>query len=364
MNARYLQRMRLLPAAVLTTMLAAACSEPPPPIAVVRLSQTADTVIVPVVQLAEARPLSDGRWVLLAPVEMQLQLVDFAAHAATPFPQMTSAEVPGPGTLMAAGDTLLVGDWGLQRVTRWLVGRPRLEAVPMPAGVGGALPRARDAAGQWYFEGALDAGRDGRGLRDSALVIRGDAMLAHFDTIARLAPADLAMVQREGGARYERRVLSGRDKWGVFHDGTLYIARFRGNVVEWRNADGTLAARTKPLPDPILPVKEMDKQIYLRRFPEDQRQAARSQTFAELKPPFEAAFGTVDRRVWLFKSAPALDSIRTFQVVDTTGLKLIVEVPSRGTALGVTGEWILMGEEFPAGIRLLRYPVPVAARGN
>ncbi len=364
MPARYLQRMRLLPAVVIAALLAAGCSEQLPPTPLVRLPQSTDTVIVPVVQLADARLLSDGRWVLLAPADLQLQLVDFAAHRAVPFPEMASAEVPGPGTLMAAGDTILVGDWGLQRVTRWLVGRPRLAAVPMPAGVGGALPRARDAAGQWYFEGAPDAGKDGRGLRDSALVIRGDAKLARFDTIARLAPPDLAMVQREGGARYERRVLSGRDRWGVFPDGTLYIARFRGNFVEWRNADGTLAARTRPLPDPILPVREMDRQVYLRHFPEDQRQAARSQPFAELKPPFEAAFATAGRRIWIFKSAPALDSIRTFQVVDTTGLKLVVEVPSRGSALGVTGEWILMGEEFPGGIRLLRYPVPAGARGN
>ncbi|MBP6444901.1 MAG: hypothetical protein KA267_12810, partial [Gemmatimonadales bacterium] len=84
----------------------------------------------------------------------------------------------------------------------------------------------------------------------------------------------------------------------------------------------------------------------------------------ELKPPFEAAFATPDRRIWLFKSAPALDSIRTFQVVDSSGLKAVIEVPSRGTAIGVDGSWIIMAEEFPEGIRLLRYPIPAAAKGN
>lgn len=352
------------PSAVLVLLLLAACGEPPAPAPVVRLPQTADTLIVPVVQLVDARPLSDGRWVMIATNELQLQLADFVKKEAVPFPGMTKEEVPGPSTLIAAGDTMIVGDWGLQRVTFWTVGSKRLEAVPMPEAANGALPRARDAAGQWYFEGAPTPGADGRGLADSGAVIRADAMLSRFDTIARLVSPDLAMVQREGGARLERRILSGIDKWGVLADGTYWIARYKQNLVEWHNADGSLRATTPPLPDPILPVKEMDRQIYLRRFPEEQRQAATAQAFAELKPPFEAAFATPDRRIWLFKSAPALDSIRTFQVVDTTGLKVVVEVPSRGTAVGIDGAWIIMAEEFPEGIRLLRYPVPASAKGN
>ena len=234
----------------------------------------------------------------------------------------------------------------------------------MPEGTNGALPRARDAAGQWYFEGTPSPGRDGSGLADSGRVIRADAMLTKFDTIAQLVSPDLAMVPREGGPRLERRILTGMDKWGVLGDGTLWIARTKQNQVEWRNPDGSLQAQTKPLPDPILPVQEMDRQLYLRRFPEDQRQAANTQVFAELKPPFEAAFATPDRRIWLFKSAPALDSIRTFQVVDSSGLKAVIEVPSRGTAIGVDGSWIIMAEEFPEGIRLLRYAIPASAKGN
>jgi hypothetical protein len=356
--------MRLSPAALLPLLAAIACSEPPPPVPVVKIAQTADTTVAPAILLSDARPLADGRWVVIAPVEFALHVVDFTARTAVPFPQLTQAEVPGPSTLMAAADTMLIGDWGLQRVTAWLVGQPRLEAIPIPEAAGGALPRARDAAGQWYFEGAVTPGRDGSGLGDSSRIIRSDAMLARFDTIAALSPPDLAVVQRDGGQRYERRVLSGRDRWGVLNDGTLWIARFRQNVVEWWNQDGTLRTKTKPLPDPILAVREMDRQIYLSRFPEEQRQTARTLPFAELKPPFEAAFATPDGRIWLFKSAPALDSVRTFQVVDSSGVRAMVEVPSRGNALGVTSEWILMGEEFPDGVRLLRYPVPAAAKAN
>ncbi len=349
---------------LILTVLAAACTEPAPPTPAVRVEQTGDTLVSPVALFSEAEELSDGRWVMIAPVELQVQVINFADSTVRPFPKMTTAEVPGPATLLAAADTIMIGDWGLQRVTAWLMGEPRLAAIPMPREIAGSLPRARDAAGQWFFEATVPAGRDGSGLADSALIIRADPLLTRFDTIARLAPPDLAVMQREGGQRYERRVLSGRDRWGVLSDGTLWIARFRQNVVEWRSADGTVIAKTKGLPDPILAVMEMDRQIYLQRFPEDQRQAARGQSFAELKPPFEAAFATPDHRVWLFKSAAALDSIRTFQVVDSTGLQVVVEVPSRGTALGVSAEWIMMGEQFPEGTRLLRYPVPPAARGN
>lgn len=352
------------PSLIVLAAFAVACAEPAPPTPVIRLTQTGDTLVAPVALFSEAELLSDGRWVMIAPVELQVQVVNFADSTVRPFPNMSTAEVPGPSTLLAAADTVMVGDWGLQRVTGWLTGESRLFAIPMPGEVSGALPRARDAAGQWFFEASVPAGRDGSGLADSGMVVRGDPLLARFDTVARLAPPDLAVMQREGGQRYERRVLSGQDRWGVLRDGTLWLARFRQNRVEWRRPDGTVIAMTKPLPDPILAVTEMDRQIYLQRFPEEQRQAARGQSFVELKPAFEAAFATPDRRVWLFKSAPALDSIRTFQVVDTTGLQLVVEVPSRGYAIAVTADWILMGEQFPEGTRLLRYPVPPAARGN
>ena len=56
--------------------------------------------------------------------------------------------------------------------------------------------------------------------------------------------------------------------------------------------------------------------------------------------------------------------MRSFQVVDSTGVRYVVKVPSRGRALGVDGSHIVMGEEFPGGIRLLRYPVPEQAKGK
>ena len=62
--------------AVSLLVLLAACGEPPVPAPVVRLAETADTLIVPVVQLTAARPLSDGRWVMIATNEVELQVAD------------------------------------------------------------------------------------------------------------------------------------------------------------------------------------------------------------------------------------------------------------------------------------------------
>ena len=47
---------------------------------------------------------------------------------------------------------------------------------------------------------------------------------------------------------------------------------------------------------------------------------------------------------------------------DSAGWALSVAVPSYGTALGVADGEILMGEEFPGGVRLIRYRVPDEAR--
>jgi hypothetical protein len=84
-------------------------------------------------------------------------------------------------------------------------------------------------------------------------------------------------------------------------------------------------------------------------------------SFALIKPPFERAFADRTGRVWLFKSAPALDSVRSFQVADTAGWALSVTVPSYGTALGVSHGEIVMGEDFPEGVRLLRFRMPAEA---
>jgi hypothetical protein len=318
----------------------------------------ADTVVVPVRHISDAVRRSDGRWVVLGTEEFRVVVVDFDSGTARPHPGLTSEEVPGATVLLAAGDTLLVGDWGLRRVTAWLPEGRRVDAIPTPEALRGAFPRARDAAGQWYFELSSPPGRDGRGILDSGAVVRGDPYLSTFDTVARLTPPESVEVDRGSGPRLEPLVLAGRDRWGVRPDGTVWIARVQQNKLDWYPPAGAAPHRGKPMADPILPITETDRKVYGLRFPEDQRGNLRNVQWALVKPAFERAFAGGAGRVWLFKSAVALDSVRTFQVADTAGWRFSVSVPSYGTAVGLAEEEILMAEEFPGGIRLLRFPRP------
>lgn len=350
------------PSRLLPILLLAACAAPKPvQVPEVQVAPTADTVIVPVVNLGGAVPLSDGRWVVLATDENQVLIADFTTRNTMPFPGMTRAEVPGPTRLIGAGDTVIVSDWGLRRITAWSLAGKRLSSWPVPAELQGAAPRARDAAGQWYFEIPPYPGNDGSGLKDSVALVRGDAQLMRFDTIARLVPPEIAL-SGPNGNQWVPRALGGHDAWGVYPDGELWLARVFQNRIEWRRPGSDVVVRSPLLPDPVRMVEEMDRQIYIRRFPEANRAEVAQRPFAGVKPPFERAFAAPDRRIWLFKSAAALDSVRSFQVVDSTGLRLVVKVPSRGAAIGMDGEHIVMAEEFPGGIRLLRYPVPKDAR--
>ncbi len=342
---------------------AAACAGPPPPPPdyASEPAPTSDSLVLPVVSVTAAVPDGDNRWVLLAPDEGKVFIADFGRDSITPYPGISKAAVPHPSALFGAGDTIFVGDWGLRRVTSWTEAGKQVAAWPMPDVLRGALPRDRDAAGQWYFQIAPDPKDDGSGLLDSAAVVRGDAQLARFDTLARLAPQDLAITQGMNGNHYQRRALSGSDLWDVEPDGTLWVARVYQNQIEWYPRGGGPIRRTRPLPDPVRPVTQMDRQLFLQRYPEDQRPIAARLPFAAVKPPFEAVFAGTGGRMWLFKSDTALAPVRSFQVVDSTGVLFYVSVPSRGTAIGWTPKHVLMEEQFPGGVRLLQYTLPPQA---
>ncbi|HEX3927759.1 MAG TPA: hypothetical protein VHW65_07165 [Gemmatimonadales bacterium] len=354
--------MRLI---ILTSLVVlAACAPPKPPPATVTITAVADTVVASVVSIGNAVPLSDGRWAALALEEGRVELVDFAKHRADPFPGITKAEVPDPTVLLSVGDTIILGDWGLRRFTAWTVTGGRLAAWPVPDALRGAFPRARDAAGQWYFAVSPPAKPDGSTLLDSAAIVRSDAQLTRFDTLGRLAPPDLASVDAGSGPRFQRRALSGEDNWGVAPDGTLWIARVFQNQLEWHPPRGKVA-QSAQLPDMVLPITPMDRQIFVRRFPEDQRDAAAQIPFEAIKPPFERVFQAPDGRMWLFKSDTALAATRTVQIVDQRdGLLMYLKIPTRGSALGLDANYIVMGEEFPGGIRILRFPVPPEAKAR
>jgi hypothetical protein len=343
-------------------VIVAACA-PPKRATLVVVAPTVDTLVVPAVEVTTAVPRSDGTWVLLDPVDNHLFVADFGAKSVKPYPGITPTDVPHPIALIGVGDSIVVGDWGLSRFTEWSPAGQRLAAWPGPDALHRASPRARDAAGQWYFQMAPDSKADGSGLLDSSAVVRADAQLSHFDTLARLSPPELVRVAGVSGMHYQRRTMGGDDAWGVRPDGTLWVARVFQNQIEWHRPGAKKVERSPQLPDMVLTNTEMDREIYVQRFPEDQRETARELPNAPVKPPFQHVFSAPDGRMWLAKSDTALAPVRHLHVADKTGVLYEVAVPTRGFALGVTADYILMGEEFPGGIRLLRYPVPPQTKG-
>jgi hypothetical protein len=176
-----------------------------------------------------------------------------------------------------------------------------------------------------------------------------------------LAPLDIAQVQTDAGRRFERRVFSGADCWGVLPDGSVWVARVNDNRVDWRDPKGEWI-RGRPLPDRVLEVTRYDRELFLRRFPPELRSTAEQLPFAPIKPPFEAGFGAPSGEVWLEKSRAPADSARRYHVVDRQG-HLIREIQlfGRGRILAVGGGAVLAAEPSRDGARILRLALPAMA---
>lgn len=350
-----MRRSRHLAAALAATVLAA-CSAPAPPPPPQTIAAGADTLLLPSADAAKAVFLGGDRWAVLSPEEGIVDLVDFGTHRTSQLGGKGTKEIKNAYALFRQADTLFVADWGLHRLTKWTTDGTLRGTVDAPSAAGGALPLARDAAGQFYAERAPDPGRDGSGNRDSAAVIR---LLAdgRADTVARLSPLDVAEVESEAGRRFERRVFSGRDLWDAAPDGSIWVARVYHNRVDWRDATGKVVIG-QALPDRVLEVTKYDRELFLRKFPPDLRTRAEQLPFAPIKAPFEAAFTGDDARVWLEKSRAPNDSARAYHVVGRDG-KLLHEIrlAGDGRILAVGGGVALAAERIAGGFRLSRIPV-------
>jgi hypothetical protein len=338
--------------------LLAACGASKPSAPVIDLVPHGDTVLTPYSEVAEAAWLGGNRWALVAPSNDAAAVVDFARRTSIPLGGAKSKEFRNPSNLFFANDTVYVGDWGLRRLTLWTPeGRP-VRSIPASATVRGSLPRARDSAGQFYLELSPRPGPDGSGNRDSAAVARVDPDFTRVDTIARLAPLDIAEVVGDAGRRFERRVFSGVDRWGVLPDGSLWVARVYDNRVDWRGRGGT-PLRGHPLPDRVLEVTRYDRELFLRKFPPELRTTAQELPFAALKPPFEAALTSPGGEVWLEKSRAPADSSRRYHVVDRRGrLAEEVRIRGQGRIMALGAGTALVAEPTPDGIRLIQLKLP------
>jgi hypothetical protein len=340
-------------------LLILACGDPTPQASVVELHASADTVRTGYADIVDGVWLGGDRWAVVAPLDVTVGIVEPGAGRAAPLGGDGTTEIRNPADVFRAGDTLHVSDWGLRRTTLWTLDG-RLVRALSAGGPRGTLPRARDAGGRFYVELPPRPGPDGSGNRDSAAVLRSSPDLSTFDTVARLAPLDMAEVLGESGRRFERRALSGEDRWGVLPDGSIWVARVYENRVDWRSPDGEWI-EGRSLPDRVLEVTRYDRELFYRRFPPELRTTAEQLPFAAVKPPFESGFTTPTGEVWLEKSRAPADSSRRYHVVDREG-KLLreVRVPGNGRIVAVSADAALVAERLREGTRFVRFPLSAA----
>jgi hypothetical protein len=181
----------------------------------------------------------------------------------------------------------------------------------------------------------------------------------------RLSPLDLAELDDPAGRRFERRVFSGTDKWGVRPDGAIWVARVYQNRVYWISPEGG-RTRGQALPDRIIEVTAIDREHWLLQFPEELRPTAERLPFSPLKPPFENGFTAPGGEVWLEKSRPVVDSARSYHVVDQAGrLRALMVLPIRQGRVVMVGDSVaLAAEQYADGVRLMQAPIPRPAVPN
>ncbi|MGH7579853.1 MAG: hypothetical protein ACREM9_06755 [Gemmatimonadales bacterium] len=347
--------------AVFLALFLPACGDPASPAPVIELAPGPDTVATGYAEVVDAAWLGEDRWAVVAPLDVTVGLVDVGDRSVSPLGGEATREIRNPSIVFVAGDSLYVGDWGLRRIGVWTLDGRLTRAIPAPGRTRGALPEDRDDAGRWYVEQKPSPGPDGSGNRDSAAVVMTGPAFESLDTVARLAPLDLAEVAGDAGRRFEPRALSGTDEWGVLPDGSVWVARAFENRVEWRAPDGT---RTEgdPLPDRVLEVTQYDRELFYRKFPPELRAAAEQLPFAAVKPPFESGLTSPAGTVWLEKSRAPADSARRYHEVDRAGRLLRdIRVPGRGRIVAVGAKAALVAERVTDGTRFIAFPIPAGA---
>jgi hypothetical protein len=324
------------------------------------LPLAADTLPLPYGAALRAAPLSDGRWVVLAPDFDQVIIADVAHRTSVPLASGTRRNaLVHPFGVFTVGDTIYVADWGTRRTTLWLPDGGLIDSIPAQDALRGYQPEGRDAAGQLYFEVPPLPGRDGSGNRDSAAIVRVPAGVARFDTVAQLTPLELMQVQRENSTRFEQRIFSGTDQWGVFPDGTVWVARIFRNRVVFYSARGD-RKQGPELPDPVYEVSQADRTWFLSNYPPDLRPSETDLPWALVHPPFVAGFQGPGETIWLEKSKVITDSLRRIHVLDRTGnLQRILQVVGQGRLIAVGQSSVLIAESASSeGVRLMEVRIP------
>jgi hypothetical protein len=338
----------------LVPLFLAACGPAPASVPQLTLVPGTDSIVAPFAEATDAAWLGGDRWAVLLPGGPEADIVDFASRTRAPLGSKATLE--NPFNVFRAADTLYVAEPFKRRLTLWALDGTFARNDLASDLVRGALPRARDGAGHFYTELRPSAGPDGSGNRDSAVVVELDG--TRVDTVARLAPLDLAKVASPTGERFERRVFSGVDRWGVYPDGTLWLARVYHNRVDFRLPDGK-TEKGQPLPDRVLEVTRADRELFVRKFPEELRGTAEQLPFAPIKAAFTSAFADMDGRIWLEGSRSVSDSAQRYNVVGRDGrLQFVAVLPGTGRVIAASPTHLLVADLMREGIRLRLAPMP------
>ncbi len=339
----------------LCLLAAAACGPETPQAVQVTLAAPSDTLHVPWVSPSRGISLAGGRWAVLSPDDQIVGIVEFGGASPAILGGQTHPAYRRPYALFRAGDSLYLADWDKRRLTLWTLDGKLADSVAAPDILRGTLPEARDSARRYYAGMRTPSASIASGHPDSAAVVRTPPDFSAVDTVARLAPPEVAEGPGESGRRYQPRALSGKDLWGVLPDGSLWIARVSPDRVDWRGPAGK-KIEGDLLPDRALSVLPEDRQAFVQQFPEDLRRSAQQVPFALVKPPFTDAIGGPDGNVWLVKSYSLADSTRSAQVVNRQGqLVRVLTWSGTGTLIGVGQDGLLVAQRDSSGYLLLGY---------
>lgn len=338
----------------------AACASPPPPPEPVDLAPAADSIVTPWSDVGEAVWLGGRRWAVLAPGHAELRVADFDRGTLGPLAGARKDSFRQPYGIFRALDSLHVADWEARELSTWDLAGKAGGRIGVPAESRGVLPAARDAQGRYYVELRPITGPDGRGAGDSTLILRLRAG-GGADTVAALAPIELAEVATDRGRRFEARVFGGRDAWGVRPDGTVWVARVGQNRLDQLAPDGQVR-RGPLLPDPVLQVTQVDRDLFVESHPPEMRRSADALPFAELKPPFERAFADPAGTIWLEKSKVVGDTARLYQLLDREGgLARIIRVDGFGRVRGASPDRALVTRFADGRMVLFEQALPAPA---
>jgi hypothetical protein len=245
-----------------------------------------------------------------------------------------------------AGDTVALVDFAAIRTTLWSREGKPLRVLPLKPAAGPAPVMVYDTVGHGYridYQTMLGAEPGMTQRADSVPVLRIHLVNSKVDTVAHLAAPQFGRARFGEQVQEAAMVFAANDFFGVFPDGSAWVARGKENRVDWRSTDGTWSRGTSREYQ-AQPVTQADKDRVLAQVREQGKQYGMPQElsieypFAENKPPFDFALGRPNGEVWLQRPRAAETAPLVYDVYDGKGAwRRQVTFPA-GAALAGFGE--------------------------